>query len=86
MKLISCYIENFGALCNKTFDFNDNITSFYQENGTGKSTLASFIKAMFYGLETYKVSTTTFVDRMHYYPFNGQLFGGNLTFYHNNIN
>ena len=35
---------------------------------------------MFYGLETYKSNSANFVDRMHYYPFNGQLFGGNLTF------
>lgn len=80
MRLISCYIENFGNLSNQSFDFNSNITSFYQSNGTGKSTLASFIKAMFYGLETYKSNSANFVDRMHYYPFNGQLFGGNLTF------
>ena len=78
MKLISCYIENFGNLSKKTIDFDSNITSIYQVNGTGKSTLASFIKAMFYGLDTFKSNTTTFVDRMHYYPFNGQSFGGIL--------
>ena len=85
MKLISCYIENFGNLSKKTIDFDSNITSIYQVNGTGKSTLASFIKAMFYGLDTFKSNTTTFVDRMHYYPFNGQSFGGNITFIYNNI-
>ena len=67
----------------QSFNFNENITTIYQENGYGKSTLASFIKAMFYGLESYKISTISFVDRMHYYPFNGQLFGGNLTFEYN---
>lgn len=83
MKLISCYIENFGNLSQKTIDFNENITSFYKENGYGKSTLASFIKAMFFGLEKVTTSTKNFLDRKHYFPFNEQLFGGNITFSYN---
>lgn len=83
MKLISCYIENFGNLSEVSYNFDSNLTSFYHENGYGKSTLGSFIKAMFYGLESYKVSTVNFVDRMHYYPFNKKAFGGNLTFEYN---
>ena len=74
MKLISCYIENFGNLHKQSINFNENITSFYKENGYGKSTLASFIKAMFYGMESYTKSTKSFVDRMHYYPFNKPLY------------
>ncbi len=81
MRLISCYIEKYGKLQGKTYDFAEGITSFYQENGEGKTTLASFLKAMFYGLDTYgKNATKTFCDRAHFYPFDGGLFGGNLTF------
>lgn len=82
MKLIACYIENYGKIKQQDFSFVDGVTAFCQENGEGKTTLASFIKAMFYGLDGYTVSTKEFCDRKHFYPFdaNGSRFGGNLTF------
>lgn len=80
MKIISCHIENFGKLSNKDFTFDKNLTVFAEENGAGKTTLAAFIKAMFYGLASYKTTTKNFCDRQRYYPFNGGKFGGNLTF------
>lgn len=83
MKLISCYIENFGCISNKEYVFDEKLTVINQENGFGKSTLVAFIKAMFYGLDSYKVNSLGFSDRLHYYPFAGGLFGGNLTFLFN---
>ncbi|MBE5743964.1 MAG: hypothetical protein E7358_04545 [Clostridiales bacterium] len=83
MKLISCYIENFGCISNKEYFFNENLTVILQENGFGKSTLVAFIKAMFYGLDSYKINSIGFSDRLHYCPFSGGQFGGNLTFNHN---
>ena len=80
MKLISCYIEGYGGIEKKEYFFNESITTFCQENGVGKTTLASFIKAMFYGLKGYKEGSTEFCDREHFYPFKGGKFGGNLTF------
>lgn len=80
MKLLSCHVENFGKLSNKDYEFSSNITCFLEENGAGKTTLASFIKAMFYGLESYKINSTDFCDRQRFYPFDGGNFGGNLTF------
>ena len=80
MKLISCHVEGFGKIRDKNYDFNSQITSINERNGFGKSTLAAFIKAMFYGLESYKENTAQFVDRQHYFPFDGGVFGGNLTF------
>ncbi|MBR2322896.1 MAG: AAA family ATPase [Clostridia bacterium] len=80
MKLISCHVENYGRLSSKDYDFSSGMNCFYEENGAGKSTLASFIKAMFYGLESYKINSTEFCDRQRYYPFEGGNFGGNLTF------
>ena len=57
MKLISCHVENFGKIKNQDYDFSNGITTIYEENGAGKSTLAAFIKAMFYGLEGYKINS-----------------------------
>ena len=80
MKLCSCYIENYGKISGETFVFDGGITQFCRENGFGKTTLASFIKAMFYGLPSSRVNAKEFDDRQHFYPFNGGKFGGNLTF------
>lgn len=80
MKLISCYIEAFGNLRRRSYRFQDGLNVFMEENGSGKSTLAAFLKAMLYGMETYTAATKGFVDRMHYYPFDGGQFGGNLVF------
>ena len=52
MKLISCHIENFGKLSDFDMDFKDGLNTVLEENGWGKTTLAAFIKAMFYGLES----------------------------------
>ena len=78
MRLISCHINNFGNLKNKDFDFSNNLNTFFLSNGKGKSTLAYFIMAMFYGLD--KASRTKFTDRLRFYPFDGQGCGGSLTF------
>ncbi len=80
MRLIACYIENYGKIKGASYDFSQNITSFCEENGAGKSTLASFIKAMFFGLKTFRKGEKEFGDRQHFYPFDGGRFGGNLTF------
>lgn len=80
MRLLSCHIENFGAITNTDYDFSAGITEFYEKNGTGKTTLASFIKAMFYGLPKTTSRSKDFNDRKHFYPFRGGKFGGNLSF------
>lgn len=78
MKLISCYIENFGKLSDCYFDFNKDITCINKENGFGKTTLAVFIKSMFYGLE-YKRKKDLY-DRTRYLPWNNLNCGGYLIF------
>lgn len=80
MKLLSCHIENYGKISDKDFDFNGGLTEFCEQNGYGKTTLASFIKAMFYGLPAYKTNSKDFNDRRKFFPFSGGRFGGNLTF------
>ncbi len=80
MKLLGCYIEGYGKIKRREYSFLEGITAFCEENGEGKTTLASFIKAMFYGLKGYRKGSVEFCDREHFYPFDGGLFGGNLTF------
>ena len=84
MKIKSIHITNYGALSNFDYKFNEGITSFCEDNGYGKSTIASFIKAMFYGLESVKSSSKSFLDRAHFYPFDGSTFGGYIIFTYNN--
>lgn len=79
MKLIKCHIENFGKLSNYDYDFQDGLNTIKEENGFGKTTFASFIKAMFYGLES-KRNIKVLIDRKRYEPWQGGKFGGNIEF------
>jgi len=49
VKLLQCKIENFGKLSDVSFDFSEGVNTFCEENGWGKSTLANFIRIMFFG-------------------------------------
>ena len=49
MKLISCHVENFGKLSGVDLSFAEGLNTFCNDNGWGKSTLAAFIRALFYG-------------------------------------
>ena len=79
MKLIKCHIENFGKLENFDYEFTEGLNTIKQENGFGKTTFASFIKAMFYGLEARR-NTKALIDRKKYEPWQGGSFGGNIEF------
>ena len=79
MKLIGLYIENFGGLQKYSLNFEMGITSVIQPNGFGKTTLAEFIRAMFYGFPR-KSKTLEKSLRQKYTPWGGGQFGGNLTF------
>lgn len=84
MKLIKCYVENFGTLSKYSLSFSDNLTIIKEDNGFGKSTLATFIKAMFYGLPKSKKSNLSENERVKYTPWQGGNFGGTLDFSHKN--
>lgn len=75
MKLISCYIENFGCLHDAEFDFSDGLCCICEENGYGKSTLAAFIRAIFYGLPDGRRKASDNL-RKKYLPWQGGTFGG----------
>ncbi|SFG34649.1 ATP-binding protein [Oribacterium sp. WCC10] len=80
MRLISAKIENFGKLHDFTIDFDEGLNVFLRENGYGKSTLASFIRVMFYGLSGDRKTQDEENDRKKYRPWQGGSFGGELVF------
>ena len=79
MRLQKCYIENFGTLHHYLLYFESGLTLVNENNGFGKSTLAAFIKAMFYGFP--KASKTLEKnERKKYMPWQGGIYGGYLDF------
>ena len=83
MKLISCYIDNFGGLSQFSMDFQEGLTVLHQPNGFGKTTLAEFIRAMFYGFP--RKTPRTLGRREKYRPWNGGKCRGHLTFEHEGV-
>lgn len=80
VKIISCYVENFGKLHDYSVDFSDGLNIVCEENGWGKSTFAAFVRAMFYGLEGERKRNLLENERKRYKPWQGGVFGGKLTF------
>ena len=81
MKLIRCYIENFGGLHHYTADFKGGLTVIHEPNGFGKTTLAEFIRAMFYGFPRAGRDLSK-NPRLKYLPWQGGRCGGYLIFEH----
>ena len=79
MKLIGIYIENFGCLHQYELKFGDGLTVIREDNGFGKTTLAEFIRAMFYGFPR-AAKTLDKNRRKKYLPWSGGKCGGHLTF------
>lgn len=80
MRLMNCHIENFGKLRDMTVDFSEDIHIIMEENGFGKTTLAAFIKVMFYGFSGDGKKSITENERRKYRPWQGGVYGGQLTF------
>lgn len=80
MKLIACHIENFGKLSNFSVEFSNGINVINEANAWGKSTLAVFLKAMFYGLDAKKEAGAFEKERVLYRPWQGGIFGGEVDF------
>ena len=51
MKIKSLHIDGFGALVNYSLNFNDELNSYFLNNGEGKTTIICFIKSMLFGLD-----------------------------------
>ena len=81
MKLVSCYIQSFGKLQDFSYDFNEDFNIIKQDNGWGKSTFASFIKCMFYGLSGSNKKSPRDNERLRFRPWNTtEKFGGHVVF------
>ncbi len=80
MRLISCHIENFGKLSDMTVDFSEDMHIIMEENGFGKTTLAAFIRVMFYGFTGDGKKNIAENERRRYKPWQGGVYGGQLTF------
>lgn len=80
MRLIECYIENFGKLSDTTFSFDRGLNCIHRENGAGKTTLSAFIMAMLYGLNSDRKQSLDENTRKKYMPWQGGTYGGSLTF------
>lgn len=83
MKLIECYIENFGKLHQFNYNFKKGLNIISELNGWGKSTFAAFIRAMFYSMEV-TTSKKNPGDRKRYKPWQGGKYGGYIIFELNN--
>ena len=80
MRLTSCHIENFGKLSDYSIEFDKSQNVICEDNGWGKSTLAAFIRAMFYGFEGEKKRNNVENERKRYKPWQGGVYGGKLSF------
>lgn len=80
MRIISCHIENFGKLSNYDREFTEGCNSIMASNGQGKSTLAAFIRVMFYGFTGEGKRKAVENERKRYEPWQGGVYGGRLTF------
>lgn len=80
MKLLRLHVDRFGCLEDFRWELNDGFNVLYRENGWGKSTLAVFIKAMFFGLPASSKRSLEENERKKYTPWQGGTFGGSLEF------
>lgn len=80
MRILKCYIDNFGKLSDFSYDFKSGLNTIAENNGFGKSTLCAFIKAMFYGFPVTKTKNIDENERLKFKPWQGGKFGGQLDF------
>lgn len=81
MKIISIHVQSFGKLDDFNLTLRDGVNVIQDVNGFGKTTLASFIRAMLYGF-TYKMVGGV-KDSARFAPWNGTgRFGGSMVVEH----
>lgn len=78
MKILSCYINNFGILSDREFTFSSGLNEICEDNGWGKSTLTSFIRVMLYGFENETAKSKNMRERYAFKPWQGGVYGGVL--------
>lgn len=82
MRFVSCFVSGFGKLCNQSFDLNKDVVEIKMKNGGGKTTLATFLESMLFGLENSRSRLVEENARLKYEPWQGGVYGGSLTFIH----
>ena len=81
MKILSIHVQAFGKLSGVNLKLKDGVNVIQNVNGFGKTTLASFIRAMLYGF-TYK-TVGGVKDAARFAPWQGVgRFGGSMTVEH----
>ena len=80
MKIRKVYVSSFGKLKDFSLEFKDGFNEINEKNGWGKTTLATFIKSIFYGLDNGRKALSG-SDRKKYKPWNStEKFGGYVEF------
>lgn len=79
MKIDNIKINSFGTLKNKEINLNQNINIIYGKNESGKSTLLTYVKAIFYGISKNK-NGKLISDFDKYKPWSGEEFSGKIKY------
>ena len=82
MRINNLHIAAFGKLSDVTMTFDPGMNLFSGDNEFGKSTILSFIRAMFYGFSGRSSSRMRDNDRRKFTPWSGRAFGGSIEFFH----
>ena len=81
MKILKIHVDNFGRLSNLDLTLSGGLNAWQEENGFGKTTLATFLAVMFYSFpdeKNRKLPGDSLRER--YRPWQGGKYGGNLVF------
>ncbi len=79
MKINKIYISAFGGLKDFTLELSDGLNVIYGNNEEGKSTVANFIKAMFFGTGRSSKNLSESL-RQKYTPWDGSVMAGRIFF------
>ncbi len=86
MKLLDLHISGFGKFHDRDITFHDGINIIYGKNEAGKSTLHTFIRCMFFGLERSRGRAARNDLFSHYEPWDlTALYGGRMRVEQNGI-
>ncbi|GFZ31194.1 AAA family ATPase [Clostridium zeae] len=79
-------IKNFGKVRNKEINFTEGFNIVYGHNESGKSTIQTFIKACFYGMNSKRVKDVRENERLRYLNLNDNKAEGEIYFEYNSDN
>ena len=87
IRIDEIFISSFGKLKDFSLALNDGFNGICEQNGYGKTTIAIFIKAMFFGFGKSRAGKLAENERKKYTPWeSNQKFGGYLRFCYNGKN